>query len=325
MKVIDLPKLSTPGKIDLASAALANDIVTLSKLIALIPGSEEERGTTKYFATIFLRWFENRNDSLPFAIFAAKGNVKLPFFAFSSLPGFDCPGAGSCLYGENVRRNVENFGKGWCYSFKAWRYPAAFFRQLQNSVLLRSSAGRSLVKSEFLRIPENRTLRLYVDGDFANLTILRFWMDLIKLRPNVNENSAHACGNDVYGYSKSWQLFLDLEKQGYEFPANYLLNVSSGSRYGEKIKEKVLGLSCTRGEFVAVPVARKHIANKAYQDKDNAGSKDYRKEVLQRLKEMGHAKRFACPGNCGNCIAKKAHACGSDKLRGVTIAIGIHN
>ena len=315
MKVINPTKLSTPGKIDLARAALANDIVTLSKLIATIPGKEEERGTTKYFATIFLRWFENRNDCLPFAIFAAQGNQKLPFYAFSSLPGFDCPGAGACLYGENAQRTAANFGKGWCYSFKAWRYPAAFFRQLQNSVLLRSEAGRSLVKSEFLRIPENRTLRLYVDGDFANLSILRFWMDLCKTRPDLS----------IYGYSKSWNLFLTLDKQGYKFPANYLLNVSSGSRYGEKIKDKVLGLSCTRGEFVAVPVARKHIANKAYQDKDNAGSKEYRKEVLQRLKELSHAKRFACPGNCGNCIVKKQHACGSDKLRGVTIAIGIHN
>lgn len=322
MKTINLPKLSTPGKVDLASAALANDIVTLSKLIAAIPGNEDDAGTTKYFAIRFLRWFENQNDSLPFAIFAAQGNVKLPFYAFSSLPGFDCPGAGACLYGENAKRNAQNFGKGWCYSFKAWRYPAAFFRQLQNSVLLRSSAGRSLIASEFSRIPENRTLRLYVDGDFANLAILRFWMDLIKLRPDMK--IAGKAGIEGYGYSKSWQLFLDLEKQGYEFPANYLLNVSSGSRYGNKVKEKVLGLSCTRGEFVAVPVARKHIASKAYQDKDNDGSKEYRKEVLQRLKEMGHAKRFACPGNCGNCIAKKQHACGSDKLRGVTIAIGIH-
>ena len=314
MKTINLAKLSTPGKIDLASAALANDIVTLSKLIALIPGNEDDAGTTKYFAIRFLRWFENQNDSLPFAIFAAQGNVKLPFYAFSSLPGFDCPGAGACLYGEGKERIAENFAKGWCYSFKAWRYPAAFFRQLQNSVLLRSSAGRSLVESEFLMIPENRTVRLYVDGDFANLAILRFWMNLTKKRKDLG----------IYGYSKSWQLFLDLEKQGYEFPANYLLNVSSGSKYGNKVKEKVLGLSCTRGEFVAVPVARKHIASKAYQDKDNPGSKEYRKEVLQRLKEMGHAKRFACPGNCGNCIAKKVHACGSDKLRGVTIAIGIH-
>lgn len=323
MKTIVPPKLSTSAKIDLARAALASDIVTLSKLIALIPGNEDEAGTTKYFATRFLHWFENQRDSLPFAIFSAQGNKKLPFYAFSSLPGFDCPGAGACLFGEGEKRSDENFGKGWCYSFKAWRYPAAFFRQLQNSVLLRTKAGRSLLKSEFLRIPENRTLRLYVDGDFANLAILRFWMDLLKARPDIK--IAGKGEIEGYGYSKSWKLFLELENQGYSFPANYLLNVSSGSRYGDKVKEKVLGLSCTRGEFIAVPVARKHITSKAYQDKDNAGSKEYRKEVLQRLKELGHTKRFACPGNCGNCIAKKVHACGSDKLRGVTIAIGIHN
>ena len=71
---------------------------------------------------------------------AAAGNMKLPFYAFSSLPGFDCPGAGACLYGDN-EYTPENFGKGWCYSFTGWLYPAAFFRQLQNSLLLRSSAG----------------------------------------------------------------------------------------------------------------------------------------------------------------------------------------
>jgi len=54
-------------------------------------------------------------------------------------------------------------------------------------------------------------------------------------------------------------------------------------------------------------------------------SKEYRAAVLAKLKEMGHEKRFACPGNCGNCIARKEHACGSERMRGVTIAIGIHN
>jgi hypothetical protein len=87
----------------------------------------------------------------------------------------------------------------------------------------------------------------------------------------------------------------------------------------------VLQLDCTRGEFVAVPVARKFIKARSYQDKDKPMSKDYRAAVLEKLKEMGHEKRFACPGNCGNCIARKEHACGSERMRGVTIAIGIHN
>ena len=212
------PKLSTPGKIDLARAALANDIVLLSKLVAAIPGDPSARGTTKYYATRFLAWFEDQNGPLYFSVFAAAGNMKLPFYAFSSLPGFDCPGAGACLYGEN-EFTPDNFGKGWCYSFTGWRYPAAFFRQLQNSILLRSKAGRAIVASKFADIPEGRTVRLYVDGDFANLSILRFWMNACKTRPDL----------DIYGYSKSWDLFLTLDKQGYSFPANYLLNVSSGS------------------------------------------------------------------------------------------------
>ena len=249
---------------------------------------------------------------MPFSVFAAAGNQKLPFYAFSSLPGFDCPGAGACLYGDNDF-TPDNFGKGWCYSFKGWRYPAAFFRQLQNSILLRSNAGRETVANQFNEIPTGRTLRLYVDGDFANLSILRLWLDLCKTRPDLS----------VYGYSKSWDLFLTLDKQNYSFPANYLLNISSGSRYGDKLKGKILQLDCTRGEFVAVPVARKHIASKAYQDKGNAGSKEYRKEVADNLRKAGHEKVFACPGACGNCLKK--HGCGWDRLKGVTIGIGIHN
>ena len=313
MKTVLIPKLTTPGKIDIARAALANDLPLLSKLIDSIPGDPNASNTTKYFATRFLAWFKDQSGPLPFSVFAAAGNMKLPFYAFSSLPGFDCPGAGACLYGENDF-TPDNFGKGWCYSFTGWRYPAAFFRQLQNSILLRSKSGREIVASEFASIPESRTVRLYVDGDFANLAILRFWMDQCKSREDLK----------MYGYSKSWELFLTLDKQRYQWPSNYLLNVSSGSRYGSTVKEKLLQLDCTRGEFVAVPVERKWITSKAYQDKGNEGSKEYRKEVVSQLRKAGHDKVFACPGACGNCIARKEHACGSNRLRGVVIGIGIH-
>ena len=148
-------------------------------------------------------------------------------------------------------------------------------------------------------------------------------MDQCKSREDIT--IAGHNGIAGYGYSKSWKLFLELDKQGYEWPSNYLLNVSSGSRYGSTVKDKVLQLDCTRGEFVAVPVARNWITSKAYQDKDNEGSKEYRKEVASQLRKAGHKKVFACPGACGNCIARKQHACGSDRLRGVTIGIGIHS
>jgi len=322
MKAIESPKLSTPGKIDLARLALANDLPGLSKAIDLIPGDPSKVNTTKYFATRFLEWFLDRSGPVPFSVFMAQGNSKLPFYAFSSLPGFDCPGAGACLYGDNDF-TPDNFGKGWCYSFKGWRYPAAFFRQLQNSLLLRDQAGRALIASQFHEIPAGRTLRLYVDGDFASLEILRFWMDLCHARPDIK--IAGRDGVAGYGYSKSWKLFIELDRAGYKWPANYLLNVSSGSRYGDQEKREVLQLDCTRGEFVAVPVARKFIKARSYQDKDKPMSKEYRAAVLEKLKEMGHEKRFACPGNCGNCIANKRHACGEGRLRGVVIGIGIHS
>jgi hypothetical protein len=64
----------------------------------------------------------------------AKGNGKLPFLAFSSLPGRGfCPGAGDCLK--------------FCYSFRAWRYPAAFSRQAQNSILMQTETGRAAIVS----------------------------------------------------------------------------------------------------------------------------------------------------------------------------------
>ena len=307
MKITALPKLSTPGKLELARAALANDLPALSKLIAAIPGCPKARNTTKYFATRFLNWFKNQDRPALFSIFAAAGNKKLPFYAFSSLPGFDCPGAGACLFGEGNKRDKDNFATGWCYSFKGWRYPAAFFRQLQNSVLMRSAAGRLAIQHAFNEIPENKVLRLYVDGDFSGRHNVVYWMELIRSRPDVQ----------VYGYSKSWHAFIALEESGFVWPANYKLNLSSGSKYNSAAwLEKMGKLSCVRGSFVAVPVARKHIKNKAYQDKDNAGSREYRKDVLAALKAAGHEKRFLV-------LATVAIACPTGSMLAVVINLTV--
>jgi len=290
-------KVSKARALHIASLALAGDLAKLGKL--RIPGKAVS--TWGWAFRKFLSWFQaGMEGKAPFSVIAEKGNKKLPFFAFSSLPQFDCPGAGDCLK--------------FCYSFKAWRYPCAFFRQLQNSLLLRSKAGRALIKKEWMKIPPNKTVRLYVDGDFANLEILKFWMDLCKWRGDLK----------VYGYSKSWALFLELAGEGYKFPSNYKLNLSSGSIYGEDKRGEMEALSVTRGGFHAVPVDKKWIQLKSYQDKTNPGSKEYRREVLQRLKEItaGTGKKmFACPGNCGNCMPNGEHACDSLSAE---IGIGVH-
>lgn len=238
------------------------------------------------------------NAPIAFTIFAAKGNKKLPFYAFSSLALADCPGAGSC--------------KSFCYSLKAWRYPAAFFRQLQNSLLLRNKP--QVIKNAFYAIPQNKTLRLFVDGDFNSVETLHFFMELCKARKDLN----------VYGYSKSWSIFLGLDAIGYDWPSNYLTNASSGSKHAKTgLETAFLKLPIVRGAFDAVQVDKRFIASKAYQDKTRPLSKDYRASIAKILKQDGK-RGFACPGNCGNCLPKGRHACGSKEFKDVTVAIGIH-
>ena len=309
-------KVNRALAIKLGALAVAGDFAKLSLALRDIEakGNVEAIRTWEYYAKRFRLWIESGlTANVPFSIFAEKGNKKLPFWTFSSLAGFDCVGAGACLFG-NEEENEEDFSRGWCYSFVAWRYPAAYLRQLQNSILLRF--GNQIIERAWQRIPNEKILRLYVDGDFHSLDGLRFWMDLMKSKPALR----------VYGYSKSWQLFLTLARQGYVFPKNYALNLSSGSKFGEQMEREMEKLSITRGKFVAVPVARKWIKSKAYQDKANEGSNEYRAEVLARLREAYKGKKvFACPGNCGNCLPNGGHACGNKIMQDVVIGIGIHN
>jgi hypothetical protein len=254
----------------------------LRECIASNPERVEKRGTWQYYAARLLASIENEfKGSLAFSVFVKNGNKKLPFYAFSSLALADCPGKGKCA--------------SFCYSLTGWRYPAAFFRQLQNSLLMRH--GLQTIKERFRAIPEGKTLRLFVDGDFKDVETLRFWMDQCKLRPDLQ----------IYGYSKSWKEFLQLHATGYAWPKNYLTNASSGSKYENTgIANAFLALPIVRGDFKAVQVDKKWIQSRAYQDKKNEG------------------RAFACPGSCGNCLPNGKHACGSTAFAGVAIGIGIH-
>lgn len=236
----------------------------------------------------------------------AKGNGKLPFFAFSSLAGIDCPQAGACLYRDGDEANGPQ--TGFCYSFKAWRYPAAFFRQLVNSLRLRTKAGRDEIVAAWMALPKGVQVRLYVDGDFASPEILAFWMRLCFARPDLR----------VYGYSKSWALLLSFDKAtGGRWPSNYLLNLSSGGSGTDAEKDAVSRLPIARGEFIAIATLQDH--GKAYQSRRNAGFSDYARDV----RAQAGRRVFVCSGKCGDCTPS-GHACGSEKFRGVPIAIGIH-
>jgi len=255
-----------------------------------------KRGTWGFYANKFQDLLLDSDfKTIPFSIFANGGNSKLPFVSFSTIPGATCPGAGDCL--------------DFCYSFKAWRYPAAFFRQLQNFYLMNSKKGRDIIASEFksLKLKKGKTflnLRLYVDGDFKNINHLTFWMNLLFLRPEIK----------AYGYSKSWKEFLIYDSLNLTFPENYLLNLSSGSIHDHEVKNRMNSLSCTRGEFVAVEIDKKFDAPLG------ARTKQYNNAVKTSL---GDRRAFVCPGLCGSCTPN-GHACGSDRFKGVTIAIATH-
>ena len=278
--------------------AMVSDVLRTGKLpewwIDLVEGlpTAHKRGSWAYHSRKFARFV--RTGTPEYSMFT-KGNSKLPFWAFSSLPAFTCPGAGECL----------NF----CYSFNAWRYPAALFRQLQNALLIRWQSEH--LTNAFKALPYGQTVRLYVDGDLDTNKTLEFWFDLLNTRPDLQ----------AYGYSKSWEIFLAHHFiNGLEFPSNYMLNLSSGSKYGPAVRKQMQKLPITRGEFVALKASHK-MPNR---ETDPAKWHKWAVELKTTAKAKGYEKAFVCPGKCWACLPNGKHACGSDSFRGVPILIGIH-
>jgi hypothetical protein len=219
-----------------------------------------------------------------FTIFA-KGNSKLPFVSFSALPGEGfCPGAGDCL--------------SFCYSFKAFRYPAAFCRMAQNTMMLTLKGGRADItaalqeKAKKFTADSPLTLRLYVDGDFRNQSDVSFWFKTLQKMPNIA----------AYGYSKSFTEIYAYASAN-KLPENYVLNVSGGHRHGSDLVNAIKELSITRGEFIAIAAGKK--ASPA------------------ELRAAHTGKAFTCPGKCGECTPK-GHACGSKRFANVDIIIAVH-
>ena len=242
--------------------------------------TEYKVNSNEYHIRRFLSWLDGETEELQFEMFKI-GNSKLPFLNFSTLPVVTCIGAGIC--------------KTYCYSFKAWRYPASFLRQVQNTLLMsefdtiRRELERVLDTSQF-RDMEKVDFRLYVDGDFYTETDLVNWMELIRDNPRLI----------TYGYSKSLNLFLKLHDEGYKFPPNYALNLSNGGIYDD-LKKFLRGLYFVRGEFTAIKISEG-----------------------ENIRDKFDHKIFICPSKCGECT-KIGHACGNlDTFKDFVIAIPLH-
>ena len=220
-----------------------------------------------------------------------QGNNKLSFLSFSTLPLVTCPGAEEC--------------KIYCYSLKAWRYPGAFFRQCQNTILMNYNfniIAKHLNKYNEIAIKNNTKIdfRLYVDGDFSATNDLINWMSLLKVCKNIKS----------YGYSKSKHLFLELHKQGFKYPNNYKLNLSNGSKF-DFLDNDLLKLYFVRGRFMSYKFDKKVKVDEL--------TNEHKKEIRNNFKN----KVFICPGLCDTCT-NVGHACGSDKFDNMDIIIPVH-
>jgi hypothetical protein len=198
-----------------------------------------------------------------YSIFAEHGNGKLPFVAFSSLPGVTCPGAGACI----------NF----CYSYRAWRFAHSFGRMAQNAFLMRF--GQNEIRQSLGRLVAklgNFDLRLYVDGDFSSASDVEFWMGTISSNPTVR----------AYGYSKS---FAELLSYSGQWPANYKLNLSSGHNHSSATMRKLSELPIVRGQFIALSVG--------YNPAGKWNTKQLNSDVRESGKLAGIDRLFVCPWN----------------------------
>jgi hypothetical protein len=240
---------------------------------------------------VFAKLVDTFADKRPrFSIFAQGGNSKLPFVSFSTLPGVTCPGAGECI----------NF----CYSYRAWRYPAAFARMAQNAYFMRFAPNA--IANAFALIAAKRLdgfdFRLYVDGDFSSGADVAFWMDVLRNHPSAR----------AYGYSKSFAALLGYDVIG-QWPTNYKLNISGGHNASAAMVNYVKALPITRGEFIAVSIGRKVKSADHGKPSTNA--------AIRAL--FPDQKVFPCPGACGSCTGA-GHACGLPQMQGRVIAIAMH-
>jgi hypothetical protein len=290
------------------SADLPTIIARARAIAAKLPKGRGKRAANNWRG-YFLRFADALSvGAIPFAIFALDGNSKLPFAAFSTLPIVTCPGAGECAgIGAD---GLPDLARAWCYSLRAWRYPAAFLRQCQNTILIRFRPDA--VAGAFAALPRSIVLRLYVDGDIDSAATARFWFALLKSRPDV-------C---AYGYSKSLDI---LDALAGDIPPNYTLNLSSGGRFdgAEDLRQRLRAQQFTRGDFVAVRIEGDFARGFArYSDPA------YHRAVRAAAERDGLGRVFSCPGQCGSCTAR-GHACGTRTDSGahlvpLTIAIGVH-
>jgi hypothetical protein len=259
MRSVSKPMLMT----DTPSGIYAKLVALRSYLVCLDEGREPVRKSKKGKP---ISLFDDVRD----CCIVETGNVKLPFVAYSEIPVVTCPGAGGVSRFGQLQGNalgtakIEGTGPTregcatFCYSLKVFGKPSVVFRLLINTLGFSANPARHVqtVCEEVLKT-KKRILRLFVDGDFRSTEAVWYWMNAIKV---LGQHGVH-----VYGYSKSWEEFLAVNREynrdGKFWPRNYALNLSGGSRHDAAMRGQMKRLldwkdagGVVRGEFNAVQV-----------------------------------------------------------------------
>lgn len=219
---------------------------------------------------------------------AGKGNSKLPFVAYSELPMATCPGAGDCAvypdgkkgwcysvrafrYAPAYQRMFLNTLANYADREFAIEFaggpsdPREYDKRVQAAVdgasaddmriwpdvvkglaLKLTAKGRAGGKATFMR--------LFVDGDINYEDCILAWMDVCRdIGPKGRDAVAGHGHIEVYGYSKCWQQFVNVDKaiEG-RWPVNYTVNLSSGSIYASPLP----GYTAVRKQMEKLPVSR---------------------------------------------------------------------
>ena len=251
-----------------------------------------------------------------FPIFTC-GNIKLPFWTWSKLPVYTCPGAGACSQ--------------ICYSLKHLSQPAPFYTWAQNTLL--AHFVPEVIAEAFAMLPDASVLRLHVDGDFETVEEIAGWMEILSTRPPVFDGHKLVGGISAYSYTKSWDQVLEYDANG-TWAKGLFLNISSGSRYENHAEKKarVLAVPCVRGEFVVIDDERlphRLPGRKLTEEQKDAMSEERIAIVSEDMKEIYKGRKwFVCRGKCAVCVDHRngvyGHACGDKGFGGMVIGIGRH-
>jgi hypothetical protein len=217
-------------------------------------------------------------------------------YTFSTLSGFNCPGAKDCqsfAIQENGKMHIQDGKHTLFRCFSASQeviFPAVYKARKQNTELVALAAQdkNAAISAILSSLPANcEILRLHVAGDFKTQAYFDVWLEVCRQRPNVQ----------FYAYTKSipfWVKRLDT------IPSNLILTASIGGKFdsialahklrtakvvGTELEAKKLKLKIDHDDYLAAtPGPSFALLLHGPQPKGSKASKDW-----QALKVKGKA------------------------------------